>query len=339
MERNPLIRRLATISLVLIFLVIVAGSVVRATGSGMGCPDWPQCFGYTIPPTDVETLTWHKGRSFEQGQMILLKDQFWVAASDFTTGEEFALENWILFDRHDYTIFNPLHTWIEFINRLIGALSGLPVLVLAIIGMWGVRSNVWNAVLSVGVLFLLLFEAWLGKLVVDGNLVPNQITIHMMGSVAIVLLLLALRARNTEAPAPLPLPLRNGLLFLLVLIVIQIFLGTQTRELVDGVLDHEGSLSRLEIIPSIIETMPQIHRSFAWVILIATSLLYYLRKKHKAVVPGLGALIFAIGLEWTVGVVLYFLGLPKAMQPVHLVLSIGILASISYPLFLSFRKS
>ncbi|MCH1533618.1 MAG: COX15/CtaA family protein [Schleiferiaceae bacterium] len=339
MERNPLVRRLATISLVLIFFVIVAGSVVRATGSGMGCPDWPQCFGYTIPPTDVETLTWHKGRSFKQGQMILLKDQFWVATSDFTTGEEFALEHWILFDRHDYTIFNPVHTWIEFINRLIGALSGLPVLVLAIIGMWGVRSNVWNAVLSVGVLFLLLFEAWLGKLVVDGNLVPNQITMHMMGSVAIVLLLLALRARNTEAPAPLPLPLRNGLLFLLVLIVIQIFLGTQTRELVDGVLDHEGSLSRLEIIPSIIETMPQIHRSFAWVILIATSLLYYLRKKHKAVVPGFGALIFAIGLEWSVGVVLYFLGLPKAMQPVHLVLSIGILASISYPLFLSFRKS
>ena len=85
--------------------------------------------------------------------------------------------------------------------------------------------------------------------------------------------------------------------------------------------------------------MPKIHRSFAWVILIATSLLYYLRKKHQAMVPGFGALIFAIGLEWCVGIVLYFLGLPKAMQPVHLVLSIGILASISYPLFLSFRKT
>ena len=233
MERNPLVRRLATISLVFIFLVILAGSVVRATGSGMGCPDWPQCFGYTIPPTDVETLTWRTGRSFEEGQMILLKDQFWVATADFTTGDAFASENWTLFDRHDYNIFNPVHTWIEFINRLIGALSGLPVLALAIIGVWGVRRNIWNTILSVGVLFLLLFEAWLGKLVVDGNLVPNQITIHMMGSVAIVLLLLALRARNTTSPAPLPLPVRNGLLFLLVLIVIQIFLGTQTRELVD----------------------------------------------------------------------------------------------------------
>jgi cytochrome c oxidase assembly protein subunit 15 len=270
--------------------------------------------------------------------MILLKDQFWVATADFTTSDAFASENWTLFDRHDYTIFNPVHTWIEFINRLIGALSGLPVLALAIIGVWGVRRNVWNAVLSVGVLFLLLFEAWLGKLVVDGNLVPNQITIHMMGSVAIVLLLLALRARNTPSPAPLPQPIRNGLLFLLVLIVVQIFLGTQTRELVDAAFGHNESLLRTNVIPSIEAVMPKIHRSFAWVILIATSFLYYLRKKHQAAVPGFGALIFAIGLEWTVGVVLYFLGLPKAMQPVHLVLSIGILASISYPLFLSFRK-
>jgi hypothetical protein len=55
--------------------------------------------------------------------------------------------------------------------------------------------------------------------------------------------------------------------------------------------------------------------------------------------PGFGPLVFAIALEWAVGVVLFFTGLPQAMQPVHLVLSIGILASISYPLFLAARKS
>ena len=335
--RSARIRFWATTSLVFIFLVILAGSVVRATGSGMGCPDWPQCFGYNIPPTDVETLTWREGRSFEEGQMILLEDQFWVANADFTTGEAFVSENWTLFDRHDYTIFNPVHTWIEFINRLIGALSGLPVLALAIFGVWGVRRNVWNAVLAVGVLFLLLFEAWLGKIVVDGNLVPNQITIHMMGSVAIVLLLLALRARNTEGDYTYPKGILRSMVLLLVLVVVQIFLGTQTRELVDYALEH--GVLRAEVVDSITSALPKIHRTFAWTILVLTSVLFFQQRKHGILLPGFKPLVFAIALEWAVGVVLFFTGLPQAMQPVHLVLSIGILASTSYPLFLALRKS
>jgi len=335
--RSARIRIWATTSLVFIFLVILAGSVVRATGSGMGCPDWPQCFGYNIPPTDVETLTWREGRSFEEGQMILLYNQFWVATSDFTTSEAFEAENWTLFDRHDYTIFNPVHTWIEFINRLIGALSGLPVLALAIFGVWGVRRNVWNAVLAVGVLFLLLFEAWLGKIVVDGNLVPNQITIHMMGSVAIVLLLLALRARNTEGTFNYPKGILRSMVLLLLLVVVQIFLGTQTRELVDYALEH--GVLRPEVMDSITSLLPKVHRTFAWTILVLTSVLFFQQRKYGMLLPGFKPLVFGIALEWAIGVVLYFTGLPQAMQPVHLVLSIGILASTSYPLFLALRKS
>ncbi|MEY2969781.1 MAG: hypothetical protein RLZZ599_154 [Bacteroidota bacterium] len=335
--RSARIRFWATTSLVFIFLVILAGSVVRATGSGMGCPDWPQCFGYNIPPTDVETLTWREGRSFEEGQMILLNNQFWVATSDFTTSEAFEAENWTLFDRHDYTIFNPVHTWIEFINRLIGALSGLPVLALAIFGVWGVRRNVWNAVLAVGVLFLLLFEAWLGKIVVDGNLVPNQITIHMMGSVAIVLLLLALRARNTEGTFNYPKGILRSMVLLLLLVVVQIFFGTQTRELVDYALEH--GVLRPEVMDSITSLLPKVHRTFAWTILVLTSVLFFQQRKYGTLLPGFKPLVFGIALEWAIGVVLYFTGLPQAMQPVHLVLSIGILASTSYPLFLALRKS
>lgn len=338
MSANPVVKRLATLSLVFIFLVILAGSVVRATGSGMGCPDWPQCFGYNIPPTDIETLTWRSERVFSKGQMILYKDAFWVATADFTTGVDFQEANWTLFDRHDYTVFNPVHTWIEFINRLIGALSGLPILLLAIVSLVNIRRNSWNAVLSIGVLVLLLFEAWLGKLVVDGNLVPNQITIHMMGSVAIVLLLLAIRARNDVQRINMPVSIRRLLLGLLVITVVQIFLGTQTRELVDYAVDH-GATDRFQIIESIESSMPEIHRSFAWLVILMLSVLIYVRRAKKAIIPGFSALVFGIALEWCVGLVLYFLGLPQAIQPVHLVLSIAILASISYPLFLSLRKS
>ena len=75
-KQLPLFVKLSLISVYVIFL---AGSVVRMTGSGMGCPDWPKCFGYFIPPTSEEQITWQPNTDYKKGMIIIKDETLYVA--------------------------------------------------------------------------------------------------------------------------------------------------------------------------------------------------------------------------------------------------------------------
>jgi len=180
---------ISKISLLLVFLVIFAGSTVRMTGSGMGCPDWPKCFGYYIPPINKNKLLWKPNSHYNKNIMILYNGSFYNAKNEFKSTEKFEKNNWLKYTKHDYTEFNVIHTWFEYINRLLGVLSGFSVLFMFIFSFFlNSMKKVFIPLTSI-ILISIGFQAWLGKLVVDSNLAPYKISTHLLMAIIIVLLI------------------------------------------------------------------------------------------------------------------------------------------------------
>ena len=177
-------------SFILVLLVIFAGSMVRMTGSGMGCPDWPKCFGYLIPPTTEKDVFWKSNFNYKKGVMILRNEKFYSAKIDFLSSNEFMSSNWLEYTKHDYNEFSVMNTWFEFINRFIGAIAGLSTLIMFLFSFSFLKTKPGVTIMSFIVVLSMLFQAWLGKLVVDSNLSPYKITVHMLMAIVILSLII-----------------------------------------------------------------------------------------------------------------------------------------------------
>ena len=177
-------------SFILVLLVIFAGSMVRMTGSGMGCPDWPKCFGYLIPPTTEKDVFWKSNFNYKKGVMILKNEKFYSAKIDFLSSNEFISSNWLEYTKHDYNEFSVMNTWFEFINRFIGAIAGLSTFIMFLFSFNFLKTKPVVTIMSFIVVLSMLFQAWLGKLVVDSNLSPYKITVHMLMAIVILSLII-----------------------------------------------------------------------------------------------------------------------------------------------------
>jgi cytochrome c oxidase assembly protein subunit 15 len=333
-----LYRPLAKISLILVYLVIIAGAVVRMTGSGMGCPDWPKCFGYYIPPTQESELLWQPGKSFEKGQVIIRDESLWVATHDFTAGKEYSGENWESYDKHDYAVFNATHTWIEYINRLLGALAGLATLILAVVslGYWKVNKRItlvsWVVVLG------MLFQGWLGATVVYSVLLPSRITMHMVMALVIVALLIYLlqKTKTKKLPGIYDSATHRLLWLALGLTLVQIILGTQVRQFIDEQIDVLGEEAR-NLWLAQPELQFYIHRSLSIAVVLLNGWIAYRIFEAKLGYSKIYGVLTIIGLEIITGIAMYYLDFPFGTQPLHLVFA-ALLFGLQFYLVLDTRK-
>jgi len=282
-------------SIVIIYLVILAGAIVRGTGAGMGCPDWPKCFGLWIPPTHVSQLPENYQTTFSNHGEVIVEP------------------------------FNPIKTWIEYINRLIGAFSGLVVLIMLFFS-YKIRTTYSKAFFfTLAAFLLLLFQGWLGAKVVYTNLTPHIITYHMVIAMFIVGSLITALISTYKIQKS---PLNKLFLLMLILMFIQMILGVLVREQIDATMKKLFYESR-ETWLSTVDYVFIIHRTFSWVILLSSLYFFFQLRKTTYALHGYFQ-IFGVLLLFLTGILFQYFGFPAFAQPIHLLTTTLLIGNLFY---------
>ncbi|MEN7549265.1 COX15/CtaA family protein [Rapidithrix thailandica] len=288
-------RRFGMITVIAVYVLIMVGGIVRSTGSGLGCPDWPKCFGQWVPPTDESQLPENYQEIYAiQGKQI--------------------------------EVFNAAKTWTEYFNRLVGVIIGIFIFITLLLSFAYFKKDPPIFYLSLLSFLLVGFQGWLGSVVVSTNLHPVMITLHMALALVIVSLLIYVVARSYAKVVQIEKLVDtkgiNRLLWLcLALSLAQIILGTQVREAVDIVASSLGYTQRETWIERL-GMVFYVHRSFSFLVVISNVLLtYFIYKKSNGsgmIYRWSVGLMSILGLEILSGIILAYFSIPAFFQPVHL---------------------
>ncbi len=292
-------RRLGMITICAVYIVILVGGIVRASGAGMGCPDWPTCFGQWVPPTDVSQLP----------------DNY----------QEIYAER-----GYKNTQFNPVKTWTEYANRLVGVTIGFLIFLTAWSSRIYLKADKSIFYLTISVFLLVGFQGWLGSAVVASNLKPFMITLHMLLALFIVALLIYAIAKSQKESliqidsSRIPPKLKTVLICAMAITLIQVIMGTQVREAVDFIA-HEHKYIDREYWRDSFPIIFYVHRSFSAVILF-TNLwiswkIYQSVNKDNLLLPCSYLLMSVIAIAIIAGITLDRLGVPPVSQPIHLLMA------------------
>jgi cytochrome c oxidase assembly protein subunit 15 len=297
-EPSPFVR-LAVWTTVLTYALILVGGLVRASGAGLGCPDWPRCFGSWIPPATAAALP----PEFDPAQ------------------------------------FNPTLMWIEYLNRLLGVTVGFFILAATVSAWRHHRRDGHILWPTVAALLLTGYEGWLGGRVVAHELAPWIVTAHLVVAIVIVLLLLyatvyaiyrwpmrartdrrAFHADDADASAGSG---RRGFVtvvaVMLIVTLVQVALGTQVRGGIDDALAagvaREAALGTVGLFDPTHRTLALGVMSLA---LVSLLVLWSAHPNQAVMARWTYAVVGLSAVQIAIGVLLAFVALAPPFQVLHL---------------------
>ncbi len=331
MEFSRAFIRFNWITLILIYMVVVAGSFVRITGSGMGCPDWPKCFGQWVPPTEESSLPedYKDIYSEKRAGKIEKFARFLTSIGMEETADQLRNDPMLRVEED----FNGRKTWTEYVNRLVGFLAGNAMLLSFIWLLWKYRKR--GLILLTGLnLVIMAVQAWFGSIVVASNLVPWTITVHMFLALVIIGIQLYFIYRISPVHSeklPMGKLMRYAIWFCFAIAVYQMFLGTQVRESIDELtkmgIGRESWTDELGL-------SFYIHRSFSWLVLIVMAWLAWKNEKGSRFMA-IRAVFIVLSLELISGVLLAYVDMPGLVQTSHLIFASIIFGILSMLVFRS----
>lgn len=292
--QNRLFKGCLYTAMVMVFLLIFVGSLVRVTGAGMGCPDWPRCFGRWVPPTSAAQLP-----------------------ADYH--EKYAAQGYAKTD------FDPIKTWTEYANRLLGTTVGI-VILMTFLSSLPMRRTRPKTILWAGISVVLVgFAGWLGAVVVKSNLTPVIVSAHLAIALLLIVSLILCHHHSYAAPRRISLPrsFETVLLFGLWITVIQILLGTQVRQSIDVLMAAQVCRCHWA---SLLGSFFLIHRSFSWAVLGSHFIIIWMLRHVAQIRPKLLTWATLLVCEVGLGIALVYFGFPVLAQPLHLLVACLIFA-------------
>jgi cytochrome c oxidase assembly protein subunit 15 len=291
-------RIFSLITTICIYLVIFAGGLVRVSGAGLGCPDWPKCFGRWLPPTSIDQIP-----------------------ADIDPAQ-----------------FNITLAWIEYVNRLVGAIVGFLVAGLAVWAILKFRKHKRIVLAAVAAAILVAFQGWHGSVVVASGLHQATVSVHYFLALVIagLMIFLYVQTHNSEQHhdfiTQIPKDIRFWGIGLFVLAFLQIFLGTQIRSVVEDLAVNFPLLSGAERLAQV-GTTNHLHLALGLTLAAAVWIFGLRLRKNLDTIPPLvkfGSAVAAILvlIQILLGMVFIIWGLVPVVQLFHLYLASAILGML-----------